>query len=554
MPYDIGPRIGIDGESEFRRSIQNINANIKSLGSEMKVVTESFADNANSMEALAAKTDVLERSYDQQAKHLEKVQDMLDRAKSKYGENATETLKWQRAVNESTAALKKTENELKDTKEAMDRLEKSTDGAEDAFEDLGKAAEKSGKGMSAMTVAAGNLISGGISKIAEIAGDVVSEIYNLDEATEEYRASQGKLQTAFEASGYSVEAAKGAYKELYKIMGDTDSATEAAQLMAKLSESEADFAEWTQIAAGVAGTFGDALPIEGLIEAANETAKTGKVTGSLADALNWAGINEEKFNEQLEAAGSESERNRLIMNALSGAYDEASAAFYRNNEELIKSRENQAAMDELMGQLGETVARVKNEFAEKFGPTILEIGDNIADFIEGVDTEKLFEKFDDAFTMIKDVWDFADDYFEGIADVVEGSFDAVAGLWKGDFEQARSGVLQVMEGMRKSVQEIVDDIMSSTDNAILQQAIGFNGATGSQMAAAGYTGTYTTGYGKTTTYDNTYNEAELRAMEQEYAQGVVVLDGKKVGTYIANGQSSAEAARGSAAFGMNLYK
>lgn len=273
MPYDIGPRIGIDGESEFRRSIQNINANIKSLGSEMKVVTESFADNANSMEALAAKTDVLERSYDQQAKHLEKVQDMLDRAKSKYGENATETLKWQRAVNESTAALKKTENELKDTKEAMERLEKSTDGAEDAFEDLGKAAEKSGKGMSAMTVAAGNLISGGISKIAEIAGDVVSEIYNLDEATEEYRASQGKLQTAFEASGYSVEAAKGAYKELYKIMGDTDSATEAAQLMAKLSESEADFAEWTQIAAGVAGTFGDALPIEGLIEAANETAK-----------------------------------------------------------------------------------------------------------------------------------------------------------------------------------------------------------------------------------------------------------------------------------------
>lgn len=554
MPYDIGPRIGIDGESEFRRSIQNINANIKSLGSEMKVVTESFADNANSMEALAAKTDVLERSYDQQEKHLEKVQDMLDRAKSKYGENATETLKWQRAVNESTAALKKTENELKDTKEAMERLEKSTDGAEDAFEDLGKAAEKSGKGMSAMTVAAGNLISGGISKIAEIAGDVVSEIYNLDEATEEYRASQGKLQTAFEASGYSMETAKGAYKELYNIMGDTDSATEAAQLMAKLSESEADFAEWTQIAAGVAGTFGDALPIEGLIEAANETAKTGKVTGSLADALNWAGINEEKFNEQLEAAGSESEKNRLIMNALSGAYDEASAAFYRNNEELIKSRENQAAMDELMGQLGETVAKVKNEFAEKFGPTILEIGDNIADFIEGVDTEKLFNKFDDAFTMIKDVWDFADDYFEGIADVVEGSFDAVAGLWKGDFEQARSGVLQVMEGLRKSVQEIVDDIMSSTDNAILQQAIGFNGATGSQMAAAGYTGTYTTGYGKTTTYDNAYNEAELRAMEQEYAQGVVVLDGKKVGTYIANGQSSAEAARGSAAFGMNLYK
>lgn len=43
---------------------------------------------------------------------------------------------------------------------------------------------------------------------------------------------------------------------------------------------------------GVSGTFGDALPIEGLIESANETAKVGKVTGVLADALNWAGISE----------------------------------------------------------------------------------------------------------------------------------------------------------------------------------------------------------------------------------------------------------------------
>mgnify|MGYP007015035450 CR=1 FL=1 len=64
-----------------------------------------------------------------------------------------------------------------------------------------------------------------------------------------------------------------------------------------------------------------------MIESANETAKVGQVTGSLADALNWVGISEDAFNEKLAACSSESERNRLIMETLSGAYDEASAAF-----------------------------------------------------------------------------------------------------------------------------------------------------------------------------------------------------------------------------------
>ena len=63
---------------------------------------------------------------------------------------------------------------------------------------------------------------------------------------------------------------------------------EASQLLAKLVTNEQDVTEWTKIAAGVYGTFGDSLPVEGLIEAANETARTGTVTGVLADAINWA--------------------------------------------------------------------------------------------------------------------------------------------------------------------------------------------------------------------------------------------------------------------------
>ena len=128
----------------------------------------------------------------------------------------------------------------------------------------------------------------------------------LDSATEEYRVAMGKLNTAFDAAGFSAESARKSYRNFYAILGDTDTATEASQLLAKLAENEQDVSTWTRIAAGVSGTFGDSLPIEGLIEAANETAKVGQVTGVLADALNWAGIMEDDFNEKLEACGSES--------------------------------------------------------------------------------------------------------------------------------------------------------------------------------------------------------------------------------------------------------
>ena len=141
--------------------------------------------------------------------------------------------------------------------------------------------------------------------------------------------------------------------EFYQILGDTDTATEASQPLSKLVQNEQDVTRWTRVAAGVSGTFGDSLPIEGLIEATNETAKVGKVTGVLADALNWVGISEDKMNERLERTSSEAERNRILLETLTGDYDDAADAFYRNNEQLVQSRKNQAALSRHDGEAGQ---------------------------------------------------------------------------------------------------------------------------------------------------------------------------------------------------------
>lgn len=62
MSYDIGVRLGVDGEQAFRSSINAINANIKAMGTELKAVTAQFARNAASEDALAAKNQVLAKS------------------------------------------------------------------------------------------------------------------------------------------------------------------------------------------------------------------------------------------------------------------------------------------------------------------------------------------------------------------------------------------------------------------------------------------------------------------------------------------------------------
>ena len=252
-------------------------------------------------------------------------------------------------------------------------------GVKDVSKSGGSLASKLKSGLAS----AGKVAAKGIAAIGTAASGAVVGLLALESSTEEYRVAMGKLNTAFEAAGYGAETAQQAYNAFYGILGDTDTATEASQLLAKLADSAEDVSTWTDIAAGVAGTFGDSLPIEGLIEASNETAKVGQVTGVLADALNWAGISEDDFNARLSACSSESERNQLIMDTLSGTYDEASEAFYRNNEALVESRNNQAQLDATLATLGQTVSNVKTRLLSEFLPAISNVATAFSGMLSG---------------------------------------------------------------------------------------------------------------------------------------------------------------------------
>lgn len=262
-----------------------------------------------------------------------------------------------------------------DNKSANASIDETTDKAESA----GKRQEGA---FSKVTNVAGKMATG----IVAVGGTMVAaagSMLALSTSTEDYAVQQGKLQTAFETTGKTAEQAQSTYMGLQGVLGDSDRAVEAAGNIAQLATSQQDLDKWTTICTGAFATFGDGLPVEGLAEAANETARTGIVTGSLADALNWTSASmdtwnaamsghsaaqdafnkaveggmskEDAFNEALKACTSEQERAQLVTDTLNGLYSEAGQKYSELNADLIASRQAQAEWNAVVGQAGEAV-------------------------------------------------------------------------------------------------------------------------------------------------------------------------------------------------------
>lgn len=365
------------------------------------------------------------------------------------------------------------DDEVKDARKSADKLGDElgndlTKATKDASEGLKDAAEATEEMSSGFTVAKGvlsDLISSGIQRAVDGVTNLASSIWNLDETTEEYRVSQGRLNSAFEAAGLSASDAQYAYKEFYSILGDTDTATEASQLLAQIATNGEDIAYWSHIAAGVSGTFGDALPIESLIEAANETANVGTVTGVLADALNWVGISEDEFNKKLAECSTESQRNQLIMETLAAQYDEASDAFYRNNAALVESRNAQAQMDAVLAQLGLTVSTVKSNLISEFLPAIANVATAFNGMLAGV------EGADEQFAVA--ISNFVSTAVERLPEFMSFGVQIISSI--------ASGIIQAIPTLISSIPQIISQ-MGSALMALAPQVMEMGGQILTQLA------------------------------------------------------------------------
>ena len=264
----------------------------------------------------------------------------------------------------------------------------------------------------------------------------------LDSATEEYRINQGKLLTAFADTATGTQGARTAYSELYKILGDSDTSTEAAQALSTLAKSQQDVTKWTRVAAGVVGKFGDGISINSLFQDIGETTVSGTVTGALADTLNWLNISEDEFNTKLEATGTTAGRTTLILDTLTAAYDGYADAFYKNNEQFVKSNAYQMQVTDTMSKLGEASQTAKNGVLQMLGAqedgsyragSALEWLDQKAtafsDWVAGLDVGALTDQFDQGFATAVEKAGQAFDWVQENGDTIISVLKTIAAAW-----------------------------------------------------------------------------------------------------------------------------
>lgn len=436
---------------EFATEAANVDKQLKLLASEMKVVSAEYEGNADSAEALKAKLSVLQKTYTEQEKKVQSLEKALNAAKNEYGENSNEAREYERQLNECKAELKSTKTQVEKT---TDSLEKSSG----SWDKIGSAVGKAGKAIGA-----------GVAAMGAAIGAAAGAFLGLAESTREARVNMGKLETGFTTAGHSAEDAKKTYTELYGILGDDGQATEAAAHLAKLTKNEKELATWTDIATGVYATFGDSLPIENLTEAANETAKTGAITGGLADALNWAGVSEDEFQASLDKCSTEQERQALITKTLNGLYSDAAEKYREVNGDIIDAQKATASLNSAMAELGAIaepiVTKLKQlaaELLQQITPFVELIGNGLVGALTGA--EGAAQQFTDG--LLGMVTFAIQKLTEMLPTFINFAFQMIANIATGIAQALPTLVPSLVQLVADIVQVLIDNIPLLIDAAL----------------------------------------------------------------------------------------
>lgn len=237
--------------------------------------------------------------------HLKDLQEQAKKVSEEFG-NPISTDQYdslQREIEDTKQKLQK----LKDSAEtnfdaiadATDPVKREIREIEDTIEDVEKEAADFGDILKA-------------DLIVEGAGRIIDSIRDISKETKEYRKMMGSLEVSSEESGYTADETAEAFKRLYSVLGDEQSAVTALANLQALGLEPTRLMEFIDYIIGGWARYGDSIPIDSIAEAANETIKTGQVTGALADILNWGAQEGNTYGAQLKDITQLEEQYEII--------------------------------------------------------------------------------------------------------------------------------------------------------------------------------------------------------------------------------------------------
>lgn len=330
--------------------LTNLRAKLEQVNSTLEDTDKTTTDTRNSFEKLK------DTISDQESE--------LSSLRKEYSNIVLEQGKSSQEAQDLAKRILSLNDELQDNKRKLSDAEQAANDLGNEYKEAGDSAKTAEGGFTILKGALANLasdaIQGAISKIQEF----VQSLFELSEATEEYRLMQAKLSGSAQTFGYDIDFVREKYKEFYSYLGDDQAATNAITNLEGMGASTETVSKSAEAAIAVWTAYGDSIPIESLTESINESSQVAKVTGVLADALNWAGISEDDFNAKLETCNSTQERADLIAQTLNDRYGESKTRFDEMSGSILDSNKAQLELKDTQAQLGQALEPVNTALTE----------------------------------------------------------------------------------------------------------------------------------------------------------------------------------------------
>ena len=368
MP-NINTRFTLSGEKEYKQAISEIGSGMNVLNSEMRKVQSAYAQNADSVEALSAKNDVLERKISTQTEKIEYLRAALQQSAEKYGEADKRTMQWQTSLNNAEAELNNLNNQFDENKQKIADSGKEMGNLGDVVNGLtSKLGIQLPDGMKSSMNAMGSLDASSLAlagTFAAVAAAIVKvekamismtkesasfadNIITLSMQTGQTTDQLQEFSYATELIDVSVETLQGSLTKLTNNMQDTMNGT---------GNAKASFE-----ALGVSVTNAD-----GSMRSAND------VFYETIDALGKVKNETERDAMSMDIFGrSAQDLNPLIIqgsDTLKAYADEAHNVGYVLDEEALSAL---GAVDDAYQRLQKTQEGVKNQLAAEFAPYLEE--------------------------------------------------------------------------------------------------------------------------------------------------------------------------------------
>lgn len=375
---------------EESNEVYNLTNRLLRAKNEFQGIQNDLTQTAQRMDNLSAATRETGDSAEQQASAYQKLQQRISSQRSELDQLKTQYAEVVLAQGKNSTEAKRLAGEIDSLSSSLAKDEKALNDVSSAADDLDNSLQDSGDGFTIMKGAMADLVADGIQSLVGGVGDAISSLFDLIDATDEYRSMLAKISGSAESFGYSVEFAESKYEQFYGYLGDDQMATNAITNLMGMKVSTDTVSDAANAAIAVWSAYGDSIPIEGLTESINESAQVAQVTGSLADAINWASRSnkdwtaamsghgaaqaafnkaiaegesqEDAFSAALAACSSTQERADLIAQTLNGTYGESKKVYDEMQGATIEANHAQLGLKDTQAGLAEAVQPVQTAF------------------------------------------------------------------------------------------------------------------------------------------------------------------------------------------------